>query len=151
MINEIDIQILKILQKNSRTTNAEIARQIGMAPSAVFERIKRLEKKKIIKKYTTEVNPEEVGKGLLAFIEVKANGPIVDQRTAKEIAKIPEVMEVHAVAGEDCFFVKVRVMNTAELTKLLRTKFAIIKSIGSTRTTIVLETIKETMEINFEF
>ena len=150
MINEIDTQILKILQKNSKTTNAEIARQIGMAPSAVFERIKRLEKKKIIKKYTTEVNPEEVGKGLLAFIEVKANGPIVDQRTAKEIAKIPEVQEVHAVAGEDCYFVKVRVMNTGELTKLLRTKFALIKSIGSTRTTIVLETIKETMEINFE-
>ena len=55
------------------------------------------------------------------------------------------------MAGEDCYFVKVRVMNTAELTKLLRTKFALIKSIGSTRTTIVLETIKETMEINFEF
>jgi Lrp/AsnC family transcriptional regulator, leucine-responsive regulatory protein len=149
MINEIDAKILKILQDNSRTTNAEIARQINMAPSAVLERIRRLEKRKIIKKYTAEIDPGEVGKGLLAFIEVKANGPIVDQKTAKEISKFPEVQEVHAVAGEDCFLVKVRVMNTEELTKLLRTKFALIKSIGSTRTTIVLETIKESMGINF--
>ena len=149
MINEIDTKILKILQNNSRTTNAEIARQINMAPSAVLERIRRLESKKIIKKYTTELEPGEVGKSLLAFIEVKASGPIVDQKTAKEIAKIPEVQEVHAVAGEDCFLVKVRVKDTEELTKLLRTKIASIKSIASTRTTIVLETIKESIEIKF--
>jgi Lrp/AsnC family leucine-responsive transcriptional regulator len=149
MINDIDSKILKILQTNSRTTNAEIARQINMAPSAVLERIRRLEKRKIIKKYTTELEPSEVGKGLLAFIEVKASGPIVDLKTAKEIAKIPEVQEVHAVAGEDCFFVKVRVKDTEELTKLLRTKIASIKSIAYTRTTIVLETIKESIEIKF--
>ena len=149
MINEIDAKILNILQNNSRTTNADIARQINMAPSAVLERIRRLEKKKIIAKYTAQINPEEVKRGLLAFIQVKANGPIVDQKTAKEIAKIPEVLEVHIVAGEDSYLVKVRAENSEDLTMLLRTKFASIKSIRTTNTIIVLETVKETTELIF--
>ncbi len=149
MLNEIDSKILNILQSNSRTPNAEIARQINMAPSAVLERIRRLEKKKIIKKYAAHIDPVHVDRGLLAFIEVKANGPIVDQKTAKELSKIDEVQEVHIVAGQDCFLVKVRVKNTEALTQLLRTKFAAIKSLRTTNTTIVLETVKETCELIF--
>jgi len=149
MINKIDAQILNILQENSRISNAEIARQIKMAPSAVLERIKKLEKNEIIKKYTTQLNATEVNKELLAFIHVRATGPIVDQNTAKELAKVPEVQEVHMVAGEDCFLIKVRVENPAALTELLRTKIATISSIRSTSTTIVLETVKETSELVF--
>ncbi|MDR3626385.1 MAG: Lrp/AsnC family transcriptional regulator [Ignavibacteriaceae bacterium] len=149
MIDDIDAKILNILQNNSHTTNADIARQIGMAPSAVFERIRRLEKKEIIKKYSVQIEPAEVGKALLAFIEVEANGPVVDQKTAKEISKIDEVQEVHIVAGKDCYLVKVRVENTQALTNLLRTKFAAIPSVRTTNTTIVLETVKETSELKF--
>jgi len=149
MINKIDVQILNILQENSRISNAEIARQIKMAPSAVLERIKKLEKNKIIKKYTVQIEASEVDKELLAFILVKANGPIVDNKTAKELAKVPEVQEVHIVAGEDCFLVKVRAENPAELTELLRKKIASINSISSTSTTIVLETVKETTDLVF--
>ena len=129
MINEIDAKILNILQGNSRITNADIARQINMAPSAVLERIRRLEKKNIINKYTIQINPVEVKRGLLAFIQVKANGPVVDLKVAKEISKIPEVQEVHIVAGEDSYLVKVRVENPEALTQLLRTKFAAIKAV----------------------
>jgi Lrp/AsnC family transcriptional regulator, leucine-responsive regulatory protein len=142
-----DAEILNILQKNSRTSNAEIARQINMAPSAVLERIRRLEEKKIIKKYTVQVNPADVERDLLAFVHVRATGPVVDQKTAKQLAKVPEVQEVHLVAGEDCFLIKVRVKNTEELSKLLRTKIAVIPSIRSTSTTIVLETVKEENEL----
>ncbi len=149
MINEIDSKILNILQENSRTSNAEIARQINMAPSAVLERIRKLEQKKIIKKYTVQIDPEEIGRGLLAFIQVKANGPVVDLKTAKEISKITEVQEVHIVAGEDSYLVKVRVKNPEELTQLLRTKFASIKSVRTTNTIIVLETVKETSNMVF--
>ena len=149
MINKIDAQILNILQENSRISNAEIARRIKMAPSAVLERIKKLEKNEIIKKYTTQLNATEVNKDLLAFIHVRATGPIVDQNTAKALARVPEVQEVHMVAGEDCFLIKVRVENPAALTDLLRTKIATISSIRSTSTTIVLETVKETSELVF--
>ena len=148
-MNEIDKKILKILQNNGRITNVEIARQINMAPSAVLERIRRLEKKNVIKKYSAVINPHEIKRNLLAFILVKANGPIVDNKSAKELAKIDEIQEVHMVAGEDCFLVKVRVENTDELSSLLRTKIAKIKSISSTSTTIVLETVKESSDISF--
>ncbi len=143
MINEKDRKILDILQKNSRITNAEIARQINMAPSAVLERIRKLESKKIIQKYTIRINPNAVEKDLLAFVHVRASGPVVDQKTAKELAKVPEVQEVHIVAGEDCFLIKIRAKNPEDLSRLLRTKIATIKSIRSTSTTIVLETVKE--------
>ncbi len=149
MNDEIDIKILNILQGNSRTTNADIARQVNMAPSAVLERIRRLENKNIIKKYTVQINPVEVGRALLAYIQVKANGPVVDLKVAKEISKIPEVQEVHIVAGEDSYLVKVRVADPDALTHLLRTKFASIKSVRTTNTTIVLETVKETNELVF--
>ncbi len=148
-MNDIDKKILKILQNNARTTNVEIARQINMAPSAVLERIRRLEKKNVIQKYSAIINPHEIKKNLLAFVLVKANGPIVDNKTAKELAKVEEIQEVHMVAGEDCFLVKIRAENTEELSTLLRTKIAKIKSISSTSTTIVLETVKESSEISF--
>ncbi len=149
MIDDINNKILNILQMNSKTTNAEIARQVNMAPSAVLERIRKLESRDIIKKYTVQINPVEVGKGLLAFIQVKANGPVVDMKVAKQISKISEVQEVHLIAGEDSYLVKVRIENPEALTKLLRNKFAAIKSIRTTNTTIVLETIKETNELVF--
>jgi len=148
-MNDIDKKILKILQNNARTTNVEIARQINMAPSAVLERIRRLEKKNIIQKYGAVINPHEINRNLLAFVLVKANGPIVDNKTAKELAKVEEIQEVHMVAGEDCFLVKVRAENTEELSSLLRNKIAKIKSISSTSTTIVLETVKESSDISF--
>lgn len=149
MINTIDLKILNILQKNARTSNAEIARQVKMAPSAVLERIKKLEKKNIIKKYSALIDSHAIDKSLLAFVLVKANGPIVDNKTAKELSKIDEVQEVHMVAGEDCFLVKLRVKDTDALSALLRTKIASIKSISSTSTTIVLETVKESFDLTF--
>ena len=66
----------------------------------------------------------------------------------KELAKIPEVQEVHHIAGDDCFLVKVRTTDSASLMDLMRTKFSKITNIVSTRTTIVLETVKEQQQLN---
>lgn len=147
MIDKIDRQILNILQHNSRVSNAEIARRIKMAPSAVLDRIRRLEKKKIIEKYTLKLNDDAIEKNLVAFVHVRAAGPVVDLKTSKELAKIPEVLEVHIVAGEDCFLIKVKVKDTNALSNLLRNKIGRISSISSTSTTIVLETVKEITSI----
>lgn len=150
MIDEKDKKILNILQENSRTTNAEIARRVDMAPSAVLERIKKLEQNNIISKYSALLNFKAINYGLLAFVSVKSNGPVVDMGTAKELAKIEEVLEVHAVAGEDCFLVKLRVADTQHLSDVLRKKIAKIPNISSTSTTIVLETVKETNNVKLK-
>ncbi|HEU0012163.1 MAG TPA: Lrp/AsnC family transcriptional regulator [Longimicrobium sp.] len=144
MIDEIDAEILQILQRNARTPNAEIARQVGMAPSAILERIRKLEERGVIEGYTARVNPLAYGLGLTAFVFVRADERAGAQTTAQRMGEIPEVQEVHHVAGEDCFLVKARVAGTRELGALLRDKLGAIDTIRSTRSTIVLETVKET-------
>src|SRR5262249_42310703 len=144
MIDEIDTTILKILQENSRTSNAEIARQVGLAPSAVFERIRKLEERKVILGYHAEIHPKAVGLGQLAFTFVRSNDRVGGVDTAARLAEIPEVLEVHHVAGEDCFLVKARTADAESLGRLLREKLGSIPTITSTRTTIVLEVVKET-------
>ena len=112
MINETDKRILKILQDNSRTTNAEIARQIGMAPSAILERVRKLEERGVIKGYGAQLAGHAIGRGLLAFIFVRLEDMAGESKAAKAMARLPEALEVHHVAGEDCFLVKVRAAST---------------------------------------
>jgi Lrp/AsnC family leucine-responsive transcriptional regulator len=142
MIDEIDRQILNILQQNARTSNAEIARQIGMAPSAVLERIRKLETRGVIRGYEVRIDPEAIGLNLLAFVFVRS-----DDRsgtcTGEVLAGIPEVQEVHHIAGEDCYLAKVRVRDAKTLGRLLRERFAGSGSVHSTRTTVVLESLRE--------
>jgi len=147
MIDVTDSAILRILQENARTSNAEIGRQVGLATSAVFERIRKLEEKGIIRGYTAIVDPKPLDAGLLAFILARAEERVGTQATAEALARIPEVLEVHHVAGEDCAIAKVRVKDTDALAKLLRDDFGKVKTLKSTRTTIVLSTIKETSRI----
>jgi Lrp/AsnC family transcriptional regulator, leucine-responsive regulatory protein len=144
MINEIDAAIVNILQRNARTSNAEIARQVGLAPSAVFERIRKLEERKVVLGYHAEVNPKAVGLGQLAFTFVRSNDRPGGIATAARLAEIPEVLEVHHVAGEDCFLVKARAADAESLGRLLRERLGAVETISSTRTTIVLEVVKET-------
>ncbi|HEX8034955.1 MAG TPA: Lrp/AsnC ligand binding domain-containing protein, partial [Ktedonobacterales bacterium] len=75
---------------------------------------------------------------------VRAEEKLACLETGEELARIPEVQEVHHVAGEDCYLVKVRVANTEALGRLLRERFGVIPTVRSTRTTVVLTTIKET-------
>ncbi len=147
MIDGTDAIILKILQSNARTSNAEIARQVGLAPSAVFERIRKLEERGVIEGYTARVNAKAFGVPLLAFIFVRDEERPGEAHTAGLIAEIPEVLEVHHVAGEDCMLVKVRTTDTDALGRLLRDRLGRIPTITTTRTTIVLGTVKESSEL----
>lgn len=150
MIDEIDRQILTIIRENARTSNAEIARRVGMAPSAIFERIRKLESRGIIEGYEARLNPQALGLGLLAFIFVRADERVGAMETGALMAEIPEVQEVHHIAGEDCYLVKVRVANTEALGRLLREQFGTIDAVRSTRTTIALSTIRESSQLPFE-
>jgi Lrp/AsnC family leucine-responsive transcriptional regulator len=143
MIDVIDRQILNILQRDARASNAEIARQLGMAPSATFERIRKLEARGLIRGYEARLDPRALGQGLLAFVFVRADERLCSLDAGPLLASIPEVQEVHHIAGEDCYLVKVRVADTDHLSRLLRESFGAIETIRSTRTTIVLNTIKE--------
>ncbi len=143
MLDEIDTTIATILQDDARTSNADIARHVGMAPSAILERIRKLEARGVIRGYHAAINPEAIDLGLLAFVFVRADERVGSGATGEELARIPEVQEVHHIAGEDCYLVKVRVADTNALGRLLRDSFGAIPAIHSTRTTIVLTTLRE--------
>lgn len=147
MIDEIDSEIVNILQQNCRTANAEIARQVGLAPSAIFERIRKLEEQGVIRGYHAEIEPKALGLGQLAFIFIRSSDRPGGDVTAARLAGVPEILEVHHVAGEDCFLVKARARDAEALGRLLRERLGAIPSISSTRTTIVLETVKETARL----
>ena len=145
MIDEIDKNILAIIQQAGRESNAEIARQVGMAPSAVLERVRKLEEQGVIRGYSAAVDPKAVGFGLTAFVFVRTNecGDGTDQL----LADIPEVLEVHDVAGEDSYLLKVRAADPEDLARLLREKLKSIPTVVTTRTTVVLQTVKETTSL----
>ena len=147
MIDDIDLEILAIIQDCARTNNAEIARQVGMAPSAVLERVRKLEKRGIIECYAARLSPSAIGLNLLAFVFVKTNETLDHQDTGDKLAAIPGVQEVHHVAGEDCYLIKVRARSPQALGKLLRGRLGQIPSVVSTRSTIVLDTVKESGEL----
>jgi Lrp/AsnC family transcriptional regulator, leucine-responsive regulatory protein len=145
--NDTDLQILDLLQTNARETQVEIARAVGLAPSAVLERIRKLEAKGVLRGYIAHVDPKAMGLGLLAFVAVRTDEIGVENRIAKDLAELPEVLEVHHVAGDDCYLAKVRAHDAEHLGQILRARFARIPGVRSTRTTIVLETVKETSRI----
>ena len=146
-MDKIDKQILSLLQENARITNAEIARQVGMVPSGVQERIRKLEDNGFILDYATHLRSDPLDLGLLAFVFVRTSEPPGALNTAEELAKLPEILEVHHVAGEDCYLLKVRHSNNKSLADFMRKKLGSVSTITSTRTVIVLETVKETCSL----
>ena len=147
MLDEKDAKILEILQKDGRTSNVDLARAVELTPSATSERLRKLEERGLIKGYTALLNPHALGLGLLAFIFIRVDDPedllMREEGTAEELAALPSVLELHHLAGEDCFLVKVRAKDTDDLYRILRDELGRFKAIRSTRTTIVLKTVKE--------
>src|ERR1700733_184021 len=93
-LDKTDLHILNLMQENARISNADMARELGMAPSGGLERVKKLEQKGVIRQYTPRINPDALQQKMLAFIFMKAaDGPGCND-PARELAKIPEVQEV---------------------------------------------------------
>ena len=149
MLDEKDVRILEVLQRDGRTTNVELARAVELTPSATLERVRKLEERGLIKGYAALLAPEALGLSLLAFIflRVEDRDDLIGgaESTAEALAALPSVLELHHLAGEDCFLLKVRARDTDDLYRILRDELGRFKTIRSTRTTIVLKTVKETV------
>jgi Lrp/AsnC family leucine-responsive transcriptional regulator len=147
-LDQLDLRILEILQTNARETQVDVARDIGLAPSAILERIRKLEARGVIRGYAALIDPKALDLPMLAFVAVRSDETGADDHVAQALTLIPEVLEVHHVAGEDCYLIKVRARDAEHLGVLLRTRFGRIPGVRSTRTTIVLETLKETPRLS---
>jgi len=146
-LDATDLQIIRIIQDNARINNADIARELGMAPSAILERVKKLEQREVLLQYNAKVNPVALDQTLLSFIFIKSVDIMDQDHIPIMLAAIPEVQEVHDIAGDDGYLIKVRTRDTAGLVELMRNRISKIEGILSTRTTIVLETTKEEQKL----
>ncbi len=147
MIDAISLKILKILQNKARIPNVEVARQVGMAPSAVLERIRKLEKQGFIDGYEVRLNPHRFQRSLVGFIHISTDAAGNEEQLETLLAGLDEVQEVHFMTGDDGYLIKVRVSDAGELEKLVRKKIRAIQGVKRTRTSVVLSTQKETARI----
>jgi Lrp/AsnC family leucine-responsive transcriptional regulator len=146
-MDDISLKILKILQEKARVPNIEVARQVGMAPSGVLERVRKLERQGIIDGYEVRLNPARFDRSLVAFLFVALRPESGESELGEMLAAIPDVQEVHFVTGEDGFMVKIRAADTDRLERIRREKIAALPQVRATRTLVVLKTYKETARI----
>ncbi len=143
MIDDKDREILSILLENAGVSKAEIARRVELAPSAVSDRVRRLEAEKIIQGYEVRLDPRALGKPLLAFVFVTDAKPSMGFDTAAALATVTGLEELHKIAGEDCYLLKIRAAGTDELNAIIETQINPVQSVTRVRTTIVLNAVTE--------
>ena len=149
MIDDTDKKILSLLKDNARITNADIAKQVEMAPSAVLERVRKLERRGIIKGYETRINEKSLGFGLKTMVWIKTNENVGSMVLGNRVAELREVQEVHCVAGEFSYLLKVCVRDVDDQAKFLF-KLGEIEGVVESRTTLVMKTIKDSVSIDLE-
>ena len=153
-LDEKDTAILALLQENSNLTAKQVSKKINAPITTVFAKINRMEELGVIKEYRAIVAPEKLGSGTAAFIlasvsyRAKADDAPVSQRTvSEEIAKFPEVQEVHIITGDWDLLIKLRAENVDAIGKFVVDKLRLIKGLEKTLTCMVFETVKETTKI----
>jgi Lrp/AsnC family leucine-responsive transcriptional regulator len=146
-MDKTDLEILKILRKKARIPNVEVARAIGMAPSAILERIKKLEARGVIQGYEVRLNPDMFQCTMTAFVQIHLASPTAVESAGKALARIDQIQEVHFMAGGDTLMAKLKISGNAELDTIIRKEIAAIDGVKSTRTSIALSTFKESAKI----
>jgi Lrp/AsnC family transcriptional regulator, leucine-responsive regulatory protein len=137
-VEEIDRKILSLLAGDGRMSFTDLARQTGLSVSATHQRVRRLERRGLIRGYAAVINPAEAGLSLTAFVSIKPFDPAAADDAPERLAHLAAIEACHSVAGEENYILKVRVASPAGLENLLSEIRAAANV--STRTTIVLST-----------
>ncbi len=132
LLDEMNLKLLGLLQKNPRMPMTELARRVGMSSPAVTERITRLEENGVIAGYRLELNPAELGYPMMAFVRVRPM-PGHLAKVAELAKQIPQITECHRITGEDCFILKLYLEDISYLDRILDRLLAH----GQTTTSIV--------------
>jgi Lrp/AsnC family leucine-responsive transcriptional regulator len=143
-IDKIDRKILTVLQADGRIPNVELAERVGLSPTSIGERLRRLQRDGYIEGYSVRLNPQLLGLGLLVFVEVLLDKttPDVFERFARAVRLAPEVLECHMVAGGFDYLVKARVADMAAYRRFLGETLLALPGVRESRTYAVMEEIK---------
>jgi len=142
--DSLDKKLLKLLQENSKQTNKQLSLQLNLSVTAVYERIKKLEKSGIIDRYVAVVNKDKVQKSLLVFCQIKLIQHSKEYVTnfEKEVITLDEVMECYHVSGEYDYLLKILVKDMSEFREFMVTKLTTLKHIGSTQSSFSINEVK---------
>jgi len=149
-LDNIDRQLLTLLQANDQSSLGELGGVVGLAPSSVKERIKRLTTQGVIQGFHARVSPDALGLDFLAFVFVGWTNPGTEARFLARIANEPVVLECHHVTGAWNYLLKVRLANTRMLESFLNHVVKSVSGVQRTETLIVLSSPKETSELATE-
>lgn len=144
LLDEIDRKLLVLLQEDDRVPVAELGKAIGVAPSTLNDRIRRLVRQGIVTGFHAKVAPEKIGLDLLAYVFVGWSDPLAEQTFLARIAVSPEVLECHHVTGAWNYLMKVRLATTRDLEAFLSGVVKDVPRLQRTETLIVLSSAKET-------
>ncbi len=140
-MDKIDAAILNELRRNARIANRTLAQKVHLSPSAALARVNKLKRAGIIKGFETRLDGAKLGIGLTVLVELRLEKNIGNRRIGEELVKFPEVVEIHDVAGECDYLLKIMISDAAALRELLF-RIGCIPGVGSSRTTLVLGTLK---------
>ena len=151
-IDRIDLAILHELQQNARISNTDLSRRVNLSATPCLERVKRLEREGYVRQYTAVLNAKKLGAGLVVFIEIGLN------RTSRDVfaefkqaaIQVPEVQECHLVSGNFDYLIKARVADIDQYRALLGEKILSLPGVRDSRSYVVMETVKETRELNLK-
>jgi len=149
VLDVTDKKLLNLLQHDSKQTTKQLSLQLNLSVTAVYERIKKLEKGKVIQKYVAIINKHKIEKSFLVFCHIKLMQHSKDYVTTfeREVLKLEEVSECFHVSGEYDYILKVYVKDMDEYREFMVKKLTAIKYIGSTHSTFAIEEVKNTTEI----
>lgn len=147
--DKIDRKLLSLLQKNSKVTTKKLSLQLDLSVTAVYERIKKLERVGVIQKYVAVVNKEKVDKSFLVFCHIKLvqHSNIYITKFEKEVTEFEEVLECYNVSGDYDYILKVVVKNMKAYRKFINTKLTTLQHIGSTQSTFIISELKDSTAI----
>ncbi|MEF9478692.1 Lrp/AsnC family transcriptional regulator [Chryseobacterium sp. RRHN12] len=143
-LDDKDLQLLRLLQKNAKLTVKELAKEVNLSASPVFERIKRLEQEGFVKRYAAVLDAEKLNRGFTVFcqIKLKIHDRSVGYDFVKEILEIEEVAECYNISGDFDFLLKVQVRDMKHYQDFVFNKLGSVDSIGSTHSTFVMAEVK---------
>lgn len=147
MIDKVNIEILRLLQKNARMSASEIGTAVGLSVPAAAERVKKLTESGYIKEFATVLDSKELGYDVTAFIVVDCTSSDLYDHVVEKAAQDENVLECHSITGEGSHLLKIRAINSEDLEKQL-SKMQSWSGVVRTHTMFVLSTYKETTEIS---
>jgi len=153
-MDKIDRKIIRALQDDGRVTMTELANRVGLTKTPCIERVRRLEKQKLITGYGARLDPNKLGAGHIAFVQVSLNDTTAAalQEFNLAVQQIPEIQSCHMIAGNFDYLLKVRTRDVTEYRHFLGAKLARLPKVQHTSTFIVMESVtdKTTFEITDE-